>query len=150
MRQSCMRCVATIFVLVIVCSGCAHHRATRAVPRVVAAPPSIPASRVHFATGSDAVLVAERSELEANVRWIAAHPEALVVLEGHGDERGSDRLNLELGDRRARSVKAGLIAGGASDAKRIAVVSAGEGKPIDPRHTAAAWKKNRRVEFIVQ
>ena len=150
MREGCMRLVATLVVLAIGGFGCAHHRATVAASRVVEAPSSLPAARVHFATGSDAVLAAERKGLEANARWIAAHPDTLVVLEGHSDERGSDRLNLELGDRRARSIKAALIAGGANDVKRIAVISAGERQPIDSRHAAAAWKKNRRVEFIVQ
>ena len=76
--------------------------------------------------------------------WLAAHPQRHVLVDGHTDERGSADYNLELGDRRARQVKAAIMGQGiASD--RLVVTSKGEAEPVATGHDAAAWKLNRRV-----
>ena len=71
-----------------------------------------------------------------------------VILEGHGDERGSREYNLALGERRALSVRQYLIQLGV-DASQIQTRSFGEEKPANPSHDEQAWSKNRRVEFAV-
>ena len=35
--------------------------------------------------------------LDANARWMKANPRALVLIEGHADERGTNEYNLALG-----------------------------------------------------
>lgn len=107
-------------------------------------------SPVHFDTGKDVLPSEEKKMLDENVAWLGKYPEAVLVLEGHCDERGGDLFNMELGDRRARRVKADLIERGIEADRLIMVVSYGARKPLDPRHTPEAWDMNRRVEFIVR
>jgi len=72
----------------------------------------------------------------------------LVEVQGHADERGSDRYNLKLTGKRAESVVKYLTDHGVEKA-RLRWAGYGELCPIDSGHDEAAWEKNRRVEFKV-
>jgi outer membrane protein OmpA-like peptidoglycan-associated protein len=77
------------------------------------------------------------------------HPEITRVrIEGHTDNRGPDASNLQLSDRRAASVRQYLLDRGVA-ADRLESAGYGETRPVDPRNNAAAWDKNRRVEFMI-
>jgi peptidoglycan-associated lipoprotein len=106
--------------------------------------------RVHFSTGSDKLDDEAIATLGFNASWLERYPNTVLVLEGHCDERGDAAFNMQLGDRRARRVKAHLISTGIDPDRMIMVVSHGELRPLDPRHTSDAWRKNRRVEFIIR
>lgn len=69
-----------------------------------------------------------------------------VVLEGHGDERGTPEYNLALGERRAKAVAQLLRTFGVSNSQ-IEVVSFGEESPAALGHDESSWAKNRRVEL---
>lgn len=90
-------------------------------------------------TGTDVVA--------AHAKFLAAHSDTRVRLEGHTDERGSREYNIGLGERRAQSVRRALLLQGAADAQ-ISTVSYGEERPAAPGHDEAAWAKNRRVEIV--
>ena len=113
-------------------------------------PEPIRLTPIHFATDSDVILNEETGVLDSNIAWLEKNPKAVLVLEGHCDERGGDIYNMELGDRRARRVKTHLIKKGIAADHLIMVVSYGARAPADPRHTLDAWRANRRVEFIVR
>lgn len=83
----------------------------------------------------------------AHAKYLAAHPNIHVRLEGNTDERGSREYNIGLGERRAQSVRRALLLQGASDAQ-ISTVSYGAERPVDPGHDEAAWAKNRRVDIV--
>ncbi len=70
-----------------------------------------------------------------------------VRLEGHCDERGSEEYNLALGERRAMSVKQYLENLGV-EGRYMRTISYGEAKPAVAGHTEAAWRYNRRVNFV--
>lgn len=106
--------------------------------------------RVHFLRDSHELLGEARGIIAANARWLAQNPSAVLILEGHCDEWGEEPYNEELGDRRAREVKSGLIESGTDPERIIMVVSFGETHPLDPAHTREAWNKNRRVEFVLR
>jgi len=72
----------------------------------------------------------------------------LVEVAGHADERGNDKYNLELTQKRVESVVAALVARGIAPS-RLRAQGYGEYCPIDAAHNEEAWSKNRRVEFIV-
>lgn len=137
----------TLLSLAIFASSCAT---ARKAPISVPLETSSLVPRIHFLSASDQWDAAAEGELQQNVRWFSANPKAVVVLEGHCDEWGTDQFNMELGDRRARRIKAHLIAQGIDPDRLIMVVSHGESRPLDSRHTMEAWKQNRRVEFIVR
>ncbi|MBI4125339.1 MAG: OmpA family protein [Deltaproteobacteria bacterium] len=106
--------------------------------------------RIHFDRDSFFILESERSLLEKNAEWLNRNPRAVLILEGHCDEWGEDGYNLQLGDSRAREVKARLIEAGIDPERMIMVVSYGESRPLDPRATREAWDVNRRVEFVLR
>jgi outer membrane protein OmpA-like peptidoglycan-associated protein len=105
---------------------------------------------VHFPTDGDNILNEELGVLDDNTKYLEQNPHAVLVLEGHCDEWGSDKYNMELGDRRARRIKTHLIKKGIAADRLIMVVSYGARAPLDPRHIPNAWRANRRVEFIVR
>ena len=74
---------------------------------------------------------------------------ALLLIEGHADERGTNEYNLALGERRAKATRDYLVSVGI-DAGRITVISYGEERPICTEKTDACWAKNRRAHFLVK
>ncbi|MBI4224545.1 MAG: OmpA family protein [Deltaproteobacteria bacterium] len=107
-------------------------------------------SRIHFQKNSFEILESERTLLNQNIEWLNQNPRAVLILEGHCDEWGEESYNLQLGDFRAREVKAFLIEAGIDAERMIMVVSYGESRPLDPRATREAWAANRRVEFVLR
>lgn len=111
-------------------------------------PPSPPlSSAIYFTDDSD--LVTDTATLTNNAQWIKAHPDKVVILEGHCDERGTDEYNLNLGDRRARNVMKALMDLGVSE-KQLILMSYGKDKPkVTSRHRQD-WSQNRRVDFVIR
>lgn len=73
-----------------------------------------------------------------------------VEIGGHASSEGSDSHNLELSDRRAKSVMKWLVDRGGVDAGRLSAKGYGETKPlVTPDETEADREKNRRVEFLI-
>ena len=134
-------------------SSCTSTSAGRHAVQVAVAEPARPPEllgRVHFDFGSDQLGTDARDQLGSNIGWLKSHGDSVLVLEGHCDERGDVAYNMQLGDRRARSVKGYLIAQGVEEERLIMVVSHGELRPLDPGHNRDAYRQNRRVEFIVR
>lgn len=77
---------------------------------------------------------------------LASFPKAVIVLEGHCDERGSAEYNLALGDRRAFSAKEFLVQVGVSP-NRLTFISFGKEQPQCSDDDEACWQRNRRVHF---
>lgn len=142
--------LTAVAALLVASSGCAKGDARVAAGmRAPSADARGLAPRVHFATASERVLARDRAAVDENAAWMRANPSAVVILEGHCDERGENEYNLELGDRRARGVMEILMSGGV-DPDRLIVLSKGEGEPAVPGRGPAAWRENRRVEFIAR
>jgi peptidoglycan-associated lipoprotein len=87
--------------------------------------------------------------IDNNVRAMKERPNLKIMIEGHCDERGSEKLNLALGDKRANQVKSSLVEHGIS-AERIKTTSLGKERPLDPGHNKEAWAKNRRGRFVLE
>ena len=111
--------------------------------------PSSPLSRrvIYFEYDSDAILPEDQELITAHASYLSAHPEQMVTLEGHADERGSPEYNIGLGDRRAQGVKRAFELQGVGS-QQITVVSYGEEKPAAEGHSEAAYRLNRRVEIV--
>jgi outer membrane protein OmpA-like peptidoglycan-associated protein len=75
-------------------------------------------------------------------------PEALIVVEGHTDARGSETHNLELSARRAEAVRTYLVAQGVGP-DRIRSQGLGFSRPISNNKSAEGRANNRRVEIVV-
>lgn len=102
---------------------------------------------IYFEFDSSEVRSADRDVLNNHARYLAANPQATIVLEGHGDERGSREYNIGLGERRAQSARQILELQGVGS-QQLSTVSYGEEKPAVEGHDESAWAQNRRVELI--
>ncbi len=83
---------------------------------------------------------------EALKQIFAAHPNGIVTIEGHCDERGSAEYNLGLGDRRSTSTKDFLVNLGVP-ADKLKVISYGNEKPTCSEANESCYQKNRRAHF---
>ncbi|HEX3717137.1 MAG TPA: OmpA family protein [Verrucomicrobiae bacterium] len=104
---------------------------------------------VYFDFDSATIKSSEESKLTDLANYFKGNEklEALII-EGNCDERGTEKYNLSLGERRALAVREYLGNLGV-DAQRIKTVTYGASRPVDPGHNEAAWKQNRRDDFVL-
>ena len=80
--------------------------------------------RVFFAESSAELGARALAAIDAQAAWLLQHPSLAITIEGHADDWGSTRENLELAERRAAAVRKSLIVRGVA-AERIATISFG-------------------------
>jgi peptidoglycan-associated lipoprotein len=88
------------------------------------------------------------TDAEALKRIFADFPRAIIIVEGHCDERGSAEYNLGLGDRRASAARDFLSQLGITS-DRLKTVSYGKERPNCTEASEACWQQNRRAHFSV-
>ena len=87
--------------------------------------------------------------LEANAELLLSRSDAVLVIEGHCDERGTAEYNLALGEKRAKAVIDFYLAYGI-DAGNLSMISYGEERPFEYGHDEAAWAMNRRAHMLIK
>ncbi len=107
------------------------------------------AETAHFDFDSSVVKAADKPKVAKVAEHLKANPTHAVEVDGHCDERGTEEYNRALGERRALALREELISLGI-DPGRIDTVSYGKDRPVDPGHDEAAWKKNRRGQFLLE
>jgi peptidoglycan-associated lipoprotein len=111
-------------------------------------PNSILAQRkIYFDFDSDVIKAEYRPAVEAHAKYLLAHSQAKVVLQGNADERGTREYNLSLGQRRSVSVKTALNLLGVGDAQ-IETVSYGEENATPNCANDSCFQQDRRVDVI--
>ena len=68
--------------------------------------------------------------------------------EGHCDDRGSNKYNMALGDKRANATRDYLVSLGI-DASRVTTISYGEFVSFVEGQDESAWSQNRRGHFVI-
>ena len=109
---------------------------------------ALAAYTVHFAYDSSAIRKSEQASLQSVAQALAADSSAKLLVEGNCDERGTEEYNRSLGERRALAAREALAKLGV-DPMRVFTRSYGKDKPADPGHDEAAWKQNRRDDFVL-
>lgn len=109
---------------------------------------ALKANTVHFAFDSSVVRTEEKPRVAAVAEYLKSNPANAVKIEGHCDERGTEEYNRALGDRRAQALREALVQLGI-EPTRVDTISYGKDRPLDHGHDDAAWRQNRRGEFIV-
>ena len=104
---------------------------------------------IYFEFDKSRLLPESKEILRNKAKWLMAHPDVSVIIEGHCDERGTSEYNMALGDRRAQSAKSYLVDLGIGS-RRLMTISYGEERPLDPSHNERAWAKNRRDQFVIE
>jgi peptidoglycan-associated lipoprotein len=98
--------------------------------------------RVYFDFDSYSIRDDAQPVLAGQAQWLSRYPAVMVRIEGNADERGTREYNLGLGARRANAIRDALVQGGVASS-RIATVSYGKERPIDPGTSEEAYQRNR-------
>jgi OOP family OmpA-OmpF porin len=119
-------------------------------PTVVYAPPHLKLNvPINFETGSANIKRESYPVVDAVAAFLRDHPEIKKILvEGHTDNRGSAKVNLDLSKRRARSVLERLEKDGIA-ITRMDSEGFGFERPVASNDTALGRARNRRVDFTV-
>jgi len=110
--------------------------------------------RVHFRTNNHIIRPVSYPLLERLSKLVSDHPEYThIAIEGHADERGDEKFNKDLSQRRAQSVLEFMVSRGVAR-ERLSAEGFGSERPLaDGKKDSAAreyaWLLNRRVEFVV-
>lgn len=138
----------------------AEARITVTAPPTVAAPKPVISDAEFFAANvKDAFFDFDKYDIRAdaevtlrNDAKALSNPERSrlrFTIEGHCDERGSERYNQALGDMRANAAKQYLVGQGVS-ADRIDTISYGEERPFCSESNEECWQQNRRAHFVLR
>lgn len=106
---------------------------------------------IHFEFDKSNITAQAAFELDKLVEVMQKYPEMQIQVYGHTDNRGSDRYNQQLSERRAKSTVQYVISKGI-DASRISGEGKGESEPaVDcaPNCTEEQHQMNRRSQFII-
>jgi len=140
----------TIVLLAVFVSACAgqqkHAKTAQETPQY--SDPVI-IQKVYFDTAKYDIREEEQDKITDSSDQLKGDAKKIAHIEGHADARGTEDYNLNLGDRRARSVKEMMVSQGVNP-QQIIVVSFGEEKPAADNKTQEGMAENRRVEIKVR
>lgn len=94
-------------------------------------------------------------ELENIVDVLREHPNMVIKIESHTDSRGSDRYNMKLSDRRAKSTRDYLLSRGIESERIESAIGYGESQLLNQcsngiKCTKDEHQLNRRSYFYIQ
>ena len=104
---------------------------------------------VLFASGKFALLNTAMTKLDQVAEALKAQDaDKRMVVEGHTDSQGSDKVNQPLSLNRGNAVRDYLVSRGVASEK-ITAVGLGSTRPIVDNKSAENRANNRRVEIII-
>lgn len=89
-----------------------------------------------------------KPQLDEIGKLLSENPEIEVLVVGHTDGRGALDYNLDLSERRARSVVEALVRDYGTERGRLTPVGVGMAAPVATNRTEEGRAKNRRVELV--
>jgi peptidoglycan-associated lipoprotein len=101
---------------------------------------------VYFDFDSYTVKPEYRTVVENHAKYLVAHKDRKMIIQGNTDERGGAEYNLALGQKRAEAVRKALVLLGVSDAQ-VEAVSFGKEKPKALGQDEASYAENRRADI---
>ena len=82
-------------------------------------------------------------------RFLKENESITITIQGHTDNEGNPKKNLELSERRAQGVRDYLIQTGV-DSDRLSAKGFGQTVPKVPNTSAANKAQNRRTDFVIE
>ena len=114
-------------------------------------PESVVLNPIYFEYNKSNVTKDGAFELDKLIQAMNKYPEMVILVKAHTDNRGSDKYNLDLSDRRAKSTVQYILSKGIKK-DRISGKGYGESEPkIDCKEacTEEEHAQNRRSEFLI-
>ncbi len=105
-------------------------------------------SGILFATNSSTLTTTSQTSLRDFAANLKVNDQTDLLIIGHTDNTGSDRINDPLSLNRASSVRS-FLAGQGVSSNRMRVEGKGSREPVADNSTAAGRKENRRVEVYI-
>ncbi|MGZ3747425.1 MAG: OmpA family protein [Pseudobdellovibrionaceae bacterium] len=105
-------------------------------------------SDILFDSGKAELKPTAKSNISELAGIMKKYPENILTIKGYTDSTGTDKVNKPLSEKRAKSVRDALVAGGIPDST-ISFVGMGSENPVDSGKTKDALSKNRRVEIEI-
>ena len=102
---------------------------------------------INFDINKDNLKLGAEKVLLEMVKLMKNNPELKIEIQGHTDNTGSAKHNLNLSKRRAETVKMFLLTYGI-DSSRMIPRGYGMEKPVDTNDTEEGRAMNRRVELV--
>lgn len=103
---------------------------------------------IFFDVNASTLTSDSKAELEKIIALMKENPSLEIRIEGHTDNTGTPKDNMELSVRRANAVVEFLVQNGISP-KRMTAVGKGETSPIAPNNTEEEKSRNRRTELHI-
>ena len=103
---------------------------------------------IYFDVNKDVVKAESYGTLKSIADVLKENPDVRVKIIGHTDSDGDNAKNLDLSQRRAKSVKNELTKVFGIDESRMETDGLGETKPVAANDTPSNKALNRRVEFV--
>ncbi|MHB8879231.1 MAG: OmpA family protein [Myxococcaceae bacterium] len=103
---------------------------------------------INFATGKAEITPDSAKTLAEIAKLLGQKPEWKIRVEGHTDNVGKAKANLELSKKRAAAVKDWLVKTHKVGAARLTTDGLGDSKPLEPNTSEDGRAKNRRVELV--
>ena len=100
---------------------------------------------VLFASSSASLSDQAKAILDKGVKYLRAHPEAVIQLKGHADSSGPKAFNQEISEKRVHAVQSYLIDRGVQHT-HIFIEASGINEPAVSNATKDGRRQNRRVE----
>ena len=104
---------------------------------------------VLFASNKWELLPGAQEKLNAVAEALKNQEDHRILVEGHTDSQGTEQSNVELGEKRAQSVRTYLVSRGVK-AETITAIGIGQSRPIADNKSPEGRANNRRVEVIIQ
>ena len=109
----------------------------------------ISAHGFQFPSGQSEIQTVNFPLMNKIIRAINIFPESRIEITGHTDSTGTDNINQQVSQARARNVGKFLIEVGEIAPERITTQGYGESRPVASNKTAAGRAENRRVEINI-
>ena len=126
----------------------------REIPTVGIAAPELPKKTnwvligVNFGFGSSKLKKESYPVLLYTWQILKNNPDMKVEIQGYTDNIGSEKVNLNLSEKRAETVKRFLISKGI-EANRLSTKGFGEMNPVADNNSPEGRELNRRIEFKI-
>lgn len=104
---------------------------------------------MEFDIGSAEVRPQYRDEVAKVGDFMKKYPTTTAVIEGYTDEVGSDEVNMQLSQQRARSVVKYLEDNFGIDPSRLSAKGYGKSRPVADNANDMGRQKNRRINAVI-